>query len=284
MRQTKQISLTACLLTVGVLLAGCTADTADSETEQTETTVAEATAVTETEAETETTEAPTEATTEAEETYATIGVVSEEGYAIPLTNSMGKDIVEIMLYSLYDTETGDNYLEEEDVFAADETRIFYYVPTDEEAEYLSNDEMVLSLTLADDTVYELHILPLDEIESAEILVEDTMAYLTYTSTETAEDISTFTAEQAYLESLTAVEETEATIEAVTEAETIAQTEIATEVVTEAITEAVTEEVTEAITEEIATEEATEAATEEVTEVVTEADADDGCIGDGGLFY
>ncbi len=282
MRQTKQISLTACLLTVGVLLAGCTADTADSETEQTETTVAEATAVTETEA--ETTEAPTEATTEAEETYATIDVVSEEGYAIPLTNSMGKDIVEIMLYSLYDTETGDNYLEEEDVFAADETRIFYYAPTDEEAEYLSNDEMVLSLTLADDTVYELHILPFDEIESAEILVEDTMAYLTYTSTETAEDISTFTAEQAYLESLTAVEETEATIEAVTEAETIAQTEIATEGFTEAITVVVTEEVTDAITVLIATEEATVAATEAVTEVVTEADADDGCIGDGGLFY
>lgn len=259
---------------IGLLCTGCSEEITDAEVSETE----EATAVTEA---TETTEA-TEATTEEELAVLGTEAVGDTVYVIELTNATERNITEFTI-STDDGETySDNYLEDDDTYAADETRILYYdtaADTEEESvdDASSTDEeelpeITVHLVFDDETTADVHVFPYTDMEAATLLLdEDGVAYLKYTSLETEEDVETLEDELAYLE---AEEET-------TEAETEAETEAAAEE-TQASTKAATQAATQA-----ATEAATEAETEAATEAATEAedsDPDDGCIGDGGLFY
>lgn len=108
----------------------------------------------------------------------------------------------------------ENMLEEGDVFADQESRNLYYKALEknenedvtEESETTENDgtedEKVLEqgydvqLTFEDDSTAELHAFPFGDIEKGELCYADDVAYLTYTSIESKEQIDTKEAELA----------------------------------------------------------------------------------------
>ena len=108
----------------------------------------------------------------------------------------------------------ENMLEEGDVFADQESRNLYYKALEknenedvtEESETTENDgtedEKVLEqgydvqLTFEDDSTAELHAFPFGDIEKGDICYADDVAYLTYTSIESKEQIDTKEAELA----------------------------------------------------------------------------------------
>ena len=108
----------------------------------------------------------------------------------------------------------ENMLEEGDVFADQERRNLYYKALEknenedvtEESETTENDgtddEKVLEqgydvqLTFEDDSTAELHAFPFGDIEKGDLCYADDVAYLTYTSIESKEQIDTKEAELA----------------------------------------------------------------------------------------
>lgn len=108
----------------------------------------------------------------------------------------------------------ENMLEEGDVFADQESRNLYYKALEknenedvtEEFETTENDgtddEKVLEqgydvqLTFEDDSTAELHAFPFGDIEKGDLCYADDVAYLTYTSIESKEQIDTKEAELA----------------------------------------------------------------------------------------
>ena len=108
----------------------------------------------------------------------------------------------------------ENMLEEGDVFADQESRNLYYKAPEknenedvtEESETTENDgtddEKVLEqgydvqLTFEDDSTAELHAFPFGDIEKGDLCYADDVAYLTYTSIESKEQIDTKEAELA----------------------------------------------------------------------------------------
>ena len=108
----------------------------------------------------------------------------------------------------------ENMLEEGDVFADQESRNLYYKALEknenedvtEESETTENDgtddEKVLEqgydvqLTFEDDSTAELHAFPFGDIEKGDLCYADDVAYLTYTSIESKEQIDTKEAELA----------------------------------------------------------------------------------------
>lgn len=175
-----------------------------------------------------------------EETFLPIGEEEEGAYQIKLTNSTGMDITAVSVKTTEEEEYPDNFLVEEDVFAADEVRYLYYLPPVEEdaeteevqpeeaddADEADDRELTVGydvqLTLADDSVYILHGFPFDDVEEAELLLEEDVIYLKYISLSTQETVETREAELA----IKAQEEAEAQEQAETEstAETQKKTE------------------------------------------------------------
>lgn len=140
----------------------------------------------------------------------TIGVeqTGEHVYKIKLKNETGKDIIGFSIKETSQEEFPENLLEEDDVFAADEERILYYdateaieaaqsvEPADENTPAL-DPAYDISLTFKEeeeDTVLVLHYFPFDDMESGSIQLEDEVAFVSYHSTVTDQDISTKEAE------------------------------------------------------------------------------------------
>lgn len=230
-----------------MMLTACGNDAAETETSATETavvTTAETTAVT-------TEETTAAATEEQEETLKTIGKEAEgEGvFAVNVLNSTGKAITGFAVKEDSQEEFSDNMLTEDDAFTKDEERILYFTADDADASY------TVLLTFEDDETAELHNFPFDDMESCEIKLEESVAYLVYTSLESKEEVNTKEDETAIKNSS----------EQVTEEQ---------------------EEVNDTPSyEETPQQPATEAqppAQEEPAD--TPADPDSGCIGDEGLFY
>lgn len=142
----------------------------------------------------------------------TIGVKKEgeNVYQIKLKNETGKDITGFSIRELSQEETSENLLEEDDVFADGEERILYYdateaikaaqseAPADETAPAL-DPAYDITLTFKDadeeDAVLVLHAFPFDDMESGSIQLEDNVAFVSYHSTVTDQDISTKEAER-----------------------------------------------------------------------------------------
>jgi len=138
-----------------------------------------------------------------------IGQEDKEAFKVEVKNATGKNI------KLTDEDAyPENMLEEGDVFADQESRNLYYKALEknenedvtEESETTENDgtgdEKVLEqgydvqLTFEDDSTAELHAFPFGDIEKGDLCYADDVAYLTYTSIESKEQIDTKEAELA----------------------------------------------------------------------------------------
>lgn len=208
-----------------------------------------------------TTEAPatTEAATEeAAEAQAEIIGVEQKGDAVcivTLLNDTGKDITEFSVKESDEEEYPENMIAN-GIFENNEERILYY-ETDER-------EYFVKIVFDDDSEAELHNFPFDDISEGIIKLDGETAYLVYTSVADNAEVNT--------------KEDELEFASGGDTEVQEDTTAATQapVVTEP---APTEPVTEApvVTDPPATEAPV------VTEPAT-ADPNEGCIGDGALFW
>ena len=143
-----------------------------------------------------------------------IGQEDKEAFKVEVKNATGKNIKGVAIKLTDEDAYPENMLEEGDVFADQESRNLYYKALEknenedvtEEFETTENDgtddEKVLEqgydvqLTFEDDSTAELHAFPFGDIEKGDLCYADDVAYLTYTSIESKEQIDTKEAEQA----------------------------------------------------------------------------------------
>ena len=143
-----------------------------------------------------------------------IGQEDKEAFKVEVKNATGKNIKGVAIKLTDEDAYPENMLEEGDVFADQESRNLYYKALEknenedvtEESETTENDgtddEKVLEqgydvqLTFEDDSTAELHAFPFGDIEKGDLCYADDVAYLTYTSIESKEQIDTKEAEQA----------------------------------------------------------------------------------------
>ena len=144
----------------------------------------------------------------------TIGQEDKEAFKVEVKNATGKNIKGVAIKLTDEEAYPENMLEEGDVFADQESRNLYYKAPEknenedvtEESETTENDgtedEKVLEqgydvqLTFEDDSTAELHAFPFGDIEKGDLCYADDVAYLTYTSIESKEQIDTKEAELA----------------------------------------------------------------------------------------
>ena len=138
----------------------------------------------------------------------------KEAFKVEVKNATGKNIKGVAIKLTDEDAYPENMLEEGDVFADQESRNLYYKALEknenedvtEESETTENDgtddEKVLEqgydvqLTFEDDSTAELHAFPFGDIEKGDLCYADDVAYLTYTSIESKEQIDTKEAELA----------------------------------------------------------------------------------------
>ena len=143
-----------------------------------------------------------------------IGQEDKEAFKVEVKNATGKNIKGVAIKLTDEDAYPENMLEEGDVFADQESRNLYYKALEknenedvtEESETTENDgtgdEKVLEqgydvqLTFEDDSTAELHAFPFGDIEKGDLCYSDDVAYLTYTSIESKEQIDTKEAELA----------------------------------------------------------------------------------------
>lgn len=143
-----------------------------------------------------------------------IGQEDKEAFKVEVKNATGKNIKGVAIKLTDEDAYPENMLEEGDVFADQESRNLYYKALEknenedvtEEFETTENDgtddEKVLEqgydvqLTFEDDSTAELHAFPFGDIEKGDLCYADDVAYLTYTSIESKEQIDTKEAELA----------------------------------------------------------------------------------------
>ena len=143
-----------------------------------------------------------------------IGQEDKEAFKVEVKNATGKNIKGVAIKLTDEDAYPENMLEEGDVFADQESRNLYYKAPEknenedvtEESETTENDgtddEKVLEqgydvqLTFEDDSTAELHAFPLKKKKKGDLCYADDVAYLTYTSIESKEQIDTKEAELA----------------------------------------------------------------------------------------
>ena len=143
-----------------------------------------------------------------------IGQEDKEAFKVEVKNATGKNIKGVAIKLTDEDAYPENMLEEGDAFADQESRNLYYKALEknenedvtEESETTENDgtgdEKVLEqgydvqLTFEDDSTAELHAFPFGDIEKGDLCYADDVAYLTYTSIESKEQIDTKEAELA----------------------------------------------------------------------------------------
>ena len=144
----------------------------------------------------------------------TIGKEDKEAFKVEIKNATGKTIKGIAIKQTDGESYPENMLEDGDVFTDQESRNLYYkAPEDTTKETEENTEDMaaesekaqekeleqgydIQLTFEDDSTAELHAFPFEDIEKGEICYEDDVAYLTYTSVASKEELNTKEAELA----------------------------------------------------------------------------------------
>ena len=144
----------------------------------------------------------------------TIGKEDKEAFKVEIKNATGKTIKGIAIKQTDEESYPENMLEDGDVFTDQESRNLYYkAPEDTTKETEENTEDMaaesekaqekeleqgydIQLTFEDDRTAELHAFPFEDIEKGEICYEDDVAYLTYTSVASKEELNTKEAELA----------------------------------------------------------------------------------------
>lgn len=120
-------------------------------------------------------------------------------YIVNVINSTDKTIKDVSIKSNVD-EYCDNMLKED--FIADEERVLYYDATNaiKENENQSDSEMETSpeytirLKFDDESEFELHSFPFEDLKKVEIKLEDDVAFIEYTSIQQDKLVSTKEAE------------------------------------------------------------------------------------------
>ena len=305
MRRNHTKMMWAALAAAGLMLTGCSEDNTQS-TEPAETMAATATPVTDVPEET----SAVETEVPEEELLKAIGTPAEgEGvYAIKLTNATDMQITGVEVARSDTSDFSENLLEDDDVYAVDETRMFYYDTTEIDGDSTNAAEIpayTVQLTFEGDMVAQLHAFPFEEMETGEIRfdADADVAYLEYTSVESGEEVNTKDAETLYIEQeqaeQAAAEQAAAQAEeeqrqqqaaAQQEAEAYeAQQQEAEAYEAQAAEESQVQEAEEPVYEDPAEESQDDAAVYEETPVEETpqeeaADPNEGCIGDEGLFY
>ena len=119
---------------------------------------------------------------------------SKDTFCVTLENGTKQEITAVSV------KTGSE--EKGETLAKDEKFELYYTPKTEEESSGSGDEYFVSprydvqLTLKDGKTYVLHGFPFEDIKEGTVLLEDDIAYITYTSVSTKEKIDTKEAERA----------------------------------------------------------------------------------------
>ena len=144
----------------------------------------------------------------------TIGKEDKEAFKVEIKNATGKTIKGIAIKQTDEESYPENMLEDGDVFTDQESRNLYYkAPEDTTKETEENTEDMaaesekaqekeleqgydIQLTFEDDSTAELHAFPFEDIEKGEICYEDDVAYLTYTSVASKDELNTKEAELA----------------------------------------------------------------------------------------
>ena len=144
----------------------------------------------------------------------TIGKEDKEAFKVEIKNATGKTIKGIAIKQTDEESYSENMLEDGDVFTDQESRNLYYkAPEDTTKETEENTEDMaaesekaqekeleqgydIQLIFEDDSTAELHAFPFEDIENGEICYEDDVAYLTYTSVASKEELNTKEAELA----------------------------------------------------------------------------------------
>ena len=144
----------------------------------------------------------------------TIGKEDKEAFKVEIKNATGKTIKGIAIKQTDEESYSENMLEDGDVFTDQESRNLYYkAPEDTTKETEENTEDMdaesekaqekeleqgydIQLIFEDDSTAELHAFPFEDIEKGEICYEDDVAYLTYTSVASKEELNTKEAELA----------------------------------------------------------------------------------------
>ena len=144
----------------------------------------------------------------------TIGQEDKEAFKVEIKNATGKNIKGITIKQTDEESYPENMLEDGDVFTDQESRNLYYKVPEQSTEVLeesAEDTAVesegtqekeleqgydIQLTFEDDSTAELHAFPFEDIEKGEICYEDDVAYLTYTSVASKEELNTKEAELA----------------------------------------------------------------------------------------
>ena len=144
----------------------------------------------------------------------TIGKEDKEAFKVEIKNATGKTIKGIAIKQTDEESYPENMLEDGDVFTDQESRNLYYkAPEDTTKETEENTEDMaaesekaqekeleqgydIQLTFEDDSTAELHAFPFEDIEKGEICYEDDVAYLTYTSVASKEELNAKEAELA----------------------------------------------------------------------------------------
>ena len=158
-----------------------------------------------------------------------IGEKSEEGFQVKLKNMTGKDIQGVSVKEMEEEEFPENFLKEEDVFAAEEERTLYFNPEEEEENEEAEDASAeaeqtdankpeeklltpgydIEISFSEEETFVLHAFPFEDIEEGELLLEDNVVFVKYTSKSTEEEISTKEAELAIANPVSAEQGTDA---------------------------------------------------------------------------
>lgn len=145
-----------------------------------------------------------------------IGQQEKDAFQVELKNATGKNIKGVAIKLTDEESYPDNMLKEGDIFADQESRNLYYkapedttetsdAPAEETAdtsESEGTEEKALEqgydiqITFEDDSTAELHSFPFEDIEKGDLCYADDVAYVTYTSISTKEEMDTKEAELA----------------------------------------------------------------------------------------
>lgn len=200
-----------CVFLFGCLMTGCGADPTASEQSATPATATS----TQPESTPEDTQQITpEATPASESTtptpsYRAIGTQDAQAFSVILTNSTGKDITGISIKSSGEKKYPSSIVSKNEPVAQGETIQLFYTPAntqdDESIKTNPNDKDTavamsvaydIRLTVADKSVLELYDFGFQDIEEAELCLEDGVVFVKYMSKSTGESVSTKNAQIA----------------------------------------------------------------------------------------
>lgn len=156
-----------------------------------------------------------------EDQYLTIGAETEGAFHLLVNNTTGQDITAFAMKTGAEETYPASMMGSEDVWKNGETAEVFYLPEETEdmeteADVVFQSSYQAQVILADDSVYELTALGLEDMDGeVSLCLEDEVLYVTYTSKTSGDTVSTKEQETAAIAQQKAMEEAEAQAESQT---------------------------------------------------------------------